>query len=134
MTSPYLIGGLISLFIYNVVRIICSYFKYIYIFYWNWHFLIGIFEFQMAFLQSRSISLVDMYIDNSEPSENVGQIHFSLEYDFQNTTLILRILTVSSNSDCLRAQIFSDCSSQHLVFVIARFYYIWIVQKYSTPA
>ncbi|XP_048521693.1 synaptotagmin-7-like, partial [Dendroctonus ponderosae] len=47
---------------------------------------------QMAFLQSRSISLVDMYIDNSEPSENVGQIHFSLEYDFQNTTLILKIL------------------------------------------
>ncbi|KAK7867359.1 hypothetical protein R5R35_008906 [Gryllus longicercus] len=46
----------------------------------------------MAFLQSRSISLVDMYIDNSEPVENVGQIHFSLEYDFQNTTLILRIL------------------------------------------
>lgn len=80
-------------------------------FYWIWHFLIGIFEFQMAFLQSRSISLVDMYIDNSEPSENVGQIHFSLEYDFQNTTLILRILTVSSNSNCLSAQIFSDCSS-----------------------
>jgi hypothetical protein len=49
----------------------------------------------MAFLQNRSISLVDMYIDNTEPSENVGQIHFSLEYDFQNTTLILRILTVS---------------------------------------
>ncbi|GFG30950.1 hypothetical protein Cfor_04046 [Coptotermes formosanus] len=47
----------------------------------------------MAFLQNRSISLVDMYIDNTEPSENVGQIHFSLEYDFQNTTLILRILT-----------------------------------------
>ncbi|XP_063219520.1 synaptotagmin-7 isoform X2 [Bacillus rossius redtenbacheri] len=47
----------------------------------------------MAFLQNRSVSLVDMYIDNSEPSENVGQIHFSLEYDFQNTTLILRILT-----------------------------------------
>lgn len=35
-----------------------------------------------------------MYIDNSEPSENVGQIHFSLEYDFQNTTLILRIIQV----------------------------------------
>jgi hypothetical protein len=48
----------------------------------------------MAFLQNRSISLVDMYIDNSEPSENVGQIHFSLEYDFQNTTLILRIIQV----------------------------------------
>jgi hypothetical protein len=53
--------------------------------------------FQMAFLQNRSISLVDMYIDNTEPSENVGQIHFSLEYDFQNTTLILRILTVSGS-------------------------------------
>ncbi|KAF7988342.1 hypothetical protein HCN44_000915 [Aphidius gifuensis] len=45
-----------------------------------------------AFLQSRSVSLVDMYIDNTEPSENVGQIHFSLEYDYQNTTLILRII------------------------------------------
>ncbi|CAB0030239.1 unnamed protein product [Trichogramma brassicae] len=45
-----------------------------------------------AFMQSRSISLVDMYIDNAEPTENVGQIHFSLEYDFQNTTLILRII------------------------------------------
>ncbi|KAL1139762.1 hypothetical protein AAG570_006739 [Ranatra chinensis] len=51
---------------------------------------------RMAFLQNRSISLVDMYIDNSEPSENVGQIHFSLEYDFQNTTLILRILTIGA--------------------------------------
>ncbi|XP_034946829.1 synaptotagmin-7 isoform X3 [Chelonus insularis] len=45
-----------------------------------------------AFLQNRSISLVDMYIDNTEPSENVGQIQFSLEYDYQNTTLILRII------------------------------------------
>lgn len=53
------------------------------------------FPFQKAFLQNRSMSLVDMYIDNSEPSENVGQIHFSLEYDFQNTTLILRIIQVS---------------------------------------
>uniref|UniRef100_A0A336LZ50 CSON011313 protein n=1 Tax=Culicoides sonorensis TaxID=179676 RepID=A0A336LZ50_CULSO len=44
------------------------------------------------FLQNRSISMVDMYIDNSDPSENVGQIHFSLEYDFQNTTLILKII------------------------------------------
>jgi len=49
---------------------------------------------QMAFWQNRSISLVDMYIDNSEPTENVGQIHFSLEYDFQNTTLILKIMQV----------------------------------------
>lgn len=38
--------------------------------------------------------MVDMYIDNSEPSENVGQIHFSLEYDFQNTTLILKVIQV----------------------------------------
>ena len=49
---------------------------------------------QMAFWQNRSVSLVDMYIDNSEPTENVGQIHFSLEYDFQNTTLILKIMQV----------------------------------------
>ncbi|XP_055857747.1 synaptotagmin-7 isoform X2 [Episyrphus balteatus] len=41
---------------------------------------------------NRSISMVDMYVDNTEPSENVGQIHFSLEYDFQNTTLILKVL------------------------------------------
>jgi len=46
----------------------------------------------MAFWQNRSISLVDMYIDNSEPTENVGHIHFSLEYDFENTTLILKII------------------------------------------
>lgn len=49
----------------------------------------------MAFLQNRSVSMVDMYIDNSEPSENVGQIHFSLEYDFQNTTLVLKIIQVN---------------------------------------
>lgn len=48
----------------------------------------------MAFWQNRSISLVDMYIDNSEPTENVGQIHFSLEYDFANTTLVLKIMQV----------------------------------------
>lgn len=39
--------------------------------------------------------MLDMYIDNTEPSENVGQIHFSIEYDFQNTTLILKIMQVS---------------------------------------
>lgn len=38
--------------------------------------------------------MADMYIDNSEPTENVGQIHFSLEYDFQNTTLILKVIQV----------------------------------------
>lgn len=41
---------------------------------------------------NRSTSMIDMYIDNSEPSENVGQIHFCVEYDFQNNTLILKIL------------------------------------------
>lgn len=46
-------------------------------------------------LQNRSVSMVDMYIDNSEPTENVGQIQFSLEYDFQNTTLILKVIQVS---------------------------------------
>ena len=50
----------------------------------------------MAFWQNRSISLVDMYIDNSEPTENVGHIHFNLEYDFENTTLILKIVQVAS--------------------------------------
>lgn len=48
--------------------------------------------------KERSISMVDMYIDNSEPVENVGQIHFSLEYDFQNTTLILKIIQVRLQS------------------------------------
>lgn len=50
---------------------------------------------QLFPLQNRSVSMVDMYIDNTEPSENVGQIHFSLEYDFQNTTLILKVIQVS---------------------------------------
>lgn len=36
--------------------------------------------------------MTDMYLDSTDPSENVGQIHFSLEYDFQNTTLILKVL------------------------------------------
>ena len=52
---------------------------------------------QMAFWQNRSVSLVDMYIDNSEPTENVGQIHFSIEYDFENTTLILKIIQVPTD-------------------------------------
>ncbi|XP_055313718.1 synaptotagmin-7 isoform X5 [Sitodiplosis mosellana] len=41
---------------------------------------------------NRSTSMIDMYIDNAEPTENVGQIHFCVEYDFQNNTLILKIL------------------------------------------
>ncbi|CAL4075893.1 unnamed protein product, partial [Meganyctiphanes norvegica] len=46
----------------------------------------------MAFFQNRSLSLVDMYIDTSEPTENVGQIQFSMEYNFNEMTLILRIM------------------------------------------
>lgn len=38
--------------------------------------------------------MIDMYIDSAEPTENVGQIHFCVEYDFQNNTLILKILQV----------------------------------------
>lgn len=43
-----------------------------------------------------------MYIDNSDPSENVGQIHFSLEYDFQNTTLILKVIQVRSREKIIK--------------------------------
>lgn len=50
---------------------------------------------QMAFFQNRSLSLVDMYIDTSEPTENVGEIQFSLEYNFNKMTLIIRIMQVS---------------------------------------
>ncbi|KAL9873490.1 synaptotagmin 7 isoform 5-T17 [Glossina fuscipes fuscipes] len=41
---------------------------------------------------NKNFSMTDMYIDNCDTSENVGQIHFSLEYDFQNTSLILKVL------------------------------------------
>lgn len=34
----------------------------------------------------------DICMDNAESNENVGQIHFSVEYDFQNTTFILKVL------------------------------------------
>lgn len=53
------------------------------------------FDPQMAFFQNRSLSLVDMYIDTSEPTENVGEIQFSLEYNFNKMTLIIRIMQVS---------------------------------------
>ncbi|CAG0882527.1 unnamed protein product [Darwinula stevensoni] len=46
----------------------------------------------MAFWQNRSMSLVDMYVDSSEPTETVGHIQFSLEYDFATSTLILKII------------------------------------------
>lgn len=46
----------------------------------------------MQFWQNRSLSQLDMFIDQSEPTENCGQIQFSLEYDFQTSTLVLKIL------------------------------------------
>ena len=72
---------------------------------------------QMAFWQNRSISLVDMYIDNSEPTENVGQIHFSLEYDFQNTTLILKIMQVSFFNSYLFLLLFKDANQLFLLMM-----------------
>ncbi|CAG0922056.1 unnamed protein product [Notodromas monacha] len=45
----------------------------------------------MAFWQAKSMSLLDMYVDTSEPTDAVGQIQFSLEYDFSTSTLILKI-------------------------------------------
>ncbi|CAB4064979.1 SYT7 [Lepeophtheirus salmonis] len=39
-------------------------------------------ESALAFFQNRSISLVDMYTDQGEPSEKCGEINFSLDYDF----------------------------------------------------
>ena len=72
---------------------------------------------QMAFWQNRSISLVDMYIDNSEPTETVGQIHFSLEYDFQNTTLILKIMQVSFFNSYLFLLLFKDANQLFLLMM-----------------
>uniref|UniRef100_T1J5H1 C2 domain-containing protein n=1 Tax=Strigamia maritima TaxID=126957 RepID=T1J5H1_STRMM len=46
----------------------------------------------MQFWQNRSLSQLDMFIDQSEPTENCGQIQFSLEYDFPTSTLILKIM------------------------------------------
>jgi len=44
-----------------------------------------------------------MYIDNADTSDTVGQINFSLEYDFESTTLILKIIQVSWNFFILMA-------------------------------
>ncbi|XP_071744567.1 synaptotagmin-7 isoform X2 [Lepeophtheirus salmonis] len=48
-------------------------------------------ESALAFFQNRSISLVDMYTDQGEPSEKCGEINFSLDYDFSSQTLKLKI-------------------------------------------
>ena len=60
--------------------------------------------FQMAFWQNRSMSLVDMYVDSSEPTETVGHIQFSLEYDFATSTLILKIIQVRKDLSTLFAE------------------------------
>jgi len=46
----------------------------------------------LAFWQNRSISLVDMYLDQGEPSEKCGELNFGLEYDFATQTLKLKII------------------------------------------
>ncbi|CAG0888898.1 unnamed protein product [Cyprideis torosa] len=48
-----------------------------------------------AFWQTKSLSSVDMYVDTSEPTETVGHIQFSLEYDFSASTLVLKIIQQS---------------------------------------
>ena len=50
---------------------------------------------QLSFWQNRSISLVDMYTDQGEPSEKCGDLNFSLEYDYATQTLKLKIIQVS---------------------------------------
>jgi len=45
----------------------------------------------LAFWQNRSISLVDMYLDQGDPSEKCGELNFGLEYDFATQTLKLKI-------------------------------------------
>jgi len=46
----------------------------------------------LAFWQNRSISLMDMYLDQGEPSEKCGDLNFGLEYDFATQTLKLKII------------------------------------------
>lgn len=40
--------------------------------------------------KARNIDDGEIYIEDNE--EYVGQIHFSVEYDYQNTTLVLKVL------------------------------------------
>ena len=54
---------------------------------------------QLAFWQNRSISLVDMYLDQGDPSEKCGELNFGLEYDFATQTLKLKINQVSKNNN-----------------------------------
>ena len=48
----------------------------------------------MAFWHNRSISLMDMYMNDGEPSEKCGDLNFGLEYDFATQTLKLKIIRV----------------------------------------
>ncbi|GAB6023052.1 Synaptotagmin-7 [Chamberlinius hualienensis] len=44
------------------------------------------------YFSTRSLSQIDMFIDQSESNDNCGQLQFSLEYDFQASTLIIKII------------------------------------------
>jgi len=53
-----------------------------------------LFSFKLSSWQSRSLSLVEMYLDQGEPTEKCGEIHFGLDYDFTTQTLKLKIIQV----------------------------------------
>ena len=53
----------------------------------------------MAFWHNRSISLMDMYMNDGEPSEKCGDLNFGLEYDFATQTLKLKIIQVPHKRD-----------------------------------
>lgn len=43
-------------------------------------------------MQVKSVCVNDMYVENLDSGENVGQIHFSLEYNYQNSTFVLKVI------------------------------------------
>ncbi|XP_023327507.1 synaptotagmin-2 [Eurytemora carolleeae] len=46
----------------------------------------------LAFWQQRSMTLLELYTDQGEPSEKCGDLNFSLDYDFNTQTLRLKII------------------------------------------
>jgi len=46
----------------------------------------------LAFWQQRSMTLLELYTDQGEPSEKCGEINFSLDYDFNTQTLRLKLI------------------------------------------
>jgi hypothetical protein len=49
---------------------------------------------QLAFWNNRSISLIDMYTEQGDPSEKCGELNFALDYDFASQTLKLKMIQV----------------------------------------